>query len=108
VVVEFTSTTAQTHYIPVPYNGTILNWYGVVNGALLTGSNTYELRLDGVQVTSTPITFTIAGAAGDQQNASATGANTMSTGQNIEVVGTTISNTETAIDTRFIINVRRA
>jgi hypothetical protein len=108
MVEEFTSTTAQTHYIPVPYNGTILDWYAVVNGALTTASNTYELRLDGVQVTGTPITFAIAGAAGDQQSATATAANTMSTGQNIEVVGTSIGNADTSIDTRFIINVRRA
>ena len=104
---EFISTTAQTHYIPAPYDGLILNWYAIVNGALVTGTNTYELRIDGVQVTSTPITFAIAGAAGDQLNASASAGGGFTTGQSIEVVGTSINNTDASIDTRFVINVRK-
>ena len=94
IVEEFISTTTQTHFIPVDFAGTIVKWIAVVNNALVTASNTYELRIDGVLVTSTPITFAISGAAGDQESATATGANTFTSGANIEVVGTTIGNTD--------------
>lgn len=107
MVMEIDSTSAQTHFVPVPFGGTIISWVAAVDNPLVTGGNTYELRIDGVQVTSTPITFAIAGAAGDQESAIATGANSFSVGQNIEVVGTAINNTDATVDTRFIITVRR-
>jgi hypothetical protein len=106
-VEEFTSTTAQTHYIPMDFDGTIVQWIAVVNNALVTASNTYELRIDGVQVTSSPITFAISGAAGDQQSAVAPGAHTFTSGANTEVVGTTIGNTDATVATRFMITVQR-
>ncbi len=102
-----TTTGAQTHYIPAPFGGLIQNWVAVVDNPLVTATNTYELRIDGVQVTSTPITFPTAGSPGDQQSATATGANSFSIGQNIEIVGTAINNTDATVDTRFAIIVRR-
>jgi hypothetical protein len=79
-----------------------------VNGILATATNTYELRINGVQVTSTPFTFALAGAAGDQKTATATAANTFTTGTNIQIVGTTIGNTNAAINTRFVVLYRKA
>ena len=107
MILEIDSSVAQTHYIPGPFNGSIQSWVAVVNNALVTGSNTYELRIDGVLVTSTPITFTSGGAAGDRQSATASGANTFTTGNNIEVVNTLNDNTDASVDTRFAIIVRR-
>jgi len=105
---EINSTTAQTHYWPCDFSGTIVKWKAVVDNPLVTSSNTYELRIDGVQVTGTPITFATGGAAGDQQSANATAANTFSTGDNIQIVGTTIGNTDTTVDTVFVVTVRKA
>lgn len=103
---EFDSTSVQTHFIPVDFSGTIVQWIVVVDNPLVTASNTYELRIDGVQVTGTPITFAIAGSVGDQQSAVAAGANTFNSGANIEVVGTTIGNTDITVDTTFQITYR--
>jgi len=107
-ITEYTSTTAQTHYWPAHFDGTIISWRAVVNGILATATNTYELRINGVQVTSTPFTFALAGAAGDQKTATATAANTFTTGTNIQIVGTTIGNTNAAINTRFVVLYRKA
>ena len=107
-VMEIDSTSVQTHYLPMDFSGTILRWIAVVTQPLVTAANTYELRIDGVQVTSTPITFAISGSAGDQESATATGANTFNTGANIEVVGTTVGNTDASVDTRFLVTIRRA
>lgn len=107
LVLETDSTTVQTHFIPGPFNGTIQSWVAVANNALATADNTYELRIDGTIVTSTPITFTFGGSIGDRESAAASGANTFTTGNNIEVVGTTIGNTDAAVDIRFLITVRR-
>lgn len=107
VVLELDSTSAQTHYVAVPFQGTIIKWVAVTSNPLVTGNNTYELRIDGVAVTSTQITFTTGGASGDQESAAASGANGFSVGQNIEVVGTSISNTDATVDIRFTITIRR-
>ncbi len=108
IVFEIDSTTTKTHFIPVPFQGTIIKWVAVVDNPLVTASNTYELRIDGVLVTSTPITFATGGSVGDQESATATGANGFSAGQNIEVVGTAVNNTDATVDTRFAITVRRS
>lgn len=105
---EFNSTTIQTHFIPVDFSGTILRWIAVIDNPLVTAGNTYELRIDGIQVTGTPITFAIAGSPGDQQSATASGANTFNSGNNIEVVGTTIGNSDATVDTTFHITYRLA
>jgi len=107
-VLEIDSTSAQTHYWAVPFAGTIISWRAVVNVPLVTASNTHELRINGVTVTGTPITFASGGAAGEIQTATATGANTFAVGDNIEIVGTSIGNTDTNVDTRFIVTIRRA
>ena len=108
MILEIDSSVIQTHYIPGPFNGDIISWVAVVNNALVTGNNTYELRIDGVVVTGTPITFTSGGAAGDRQSATASGASTFTTSNNIEVVNTLNDNTDAAVDTRFAIIVRRS
>lgn len=105
---EIDSTTTQTHYFEMPFAGTVQSWRVIVNNALATGSNTHELRINNTQVTGTPITIASGGAAGDSGSATATGANTFSAGDELTVVGTTISNTDTSVDTRYIITVRRA
>ena len=110
LVFESNSSTAigtRTHYIPASFDGSIVDWYAVVDNPLVGAGNTYELRIDGVLVVGTPITFGTAGAPGDQQNATATSAADFSTGQNIEIVSTAIGNTDASVDTRFAINVRR-
>lgn len=108
MVFEIDSTSNQTHFIPAPFQGTIIKWVAVVDNPLVTASNTYELRVDGVLVTSTPITFATGGSPGDQESATASGANGFSGGANIEVVGTAVNNTDATVDTRFAITVRRS
>ena len=98
----------RTHYLAMPFQGSIVNWYAVVDNPLVAGSNTYELRINGVQVTGTPITFNPGGSAGDSLNAAATGNEAFNTGDNIEVVSTAIGNTDATVDTRFLIEIRRA
>lgn len=93
---------------PCPYNGTILNWYVIQEKALTTAQNIYELQIDGVQVTGTPVTVLLAGVAGSQYSASASGANTFTTGQRIGVKPTTVGNTDATATVRFVIQLRRA
>lgn len=99
---------AQTHYFAAPYTGVIEEWSLVVDNPLVTGSNTWEVRINGVQVTGTPITIAAAGSAGEVAQANASGASSFSKGDTIEVVGTTITNTDATVDTRFVITARRA
>jgi 3-deoxy-D-arabino-heptulosonate 7-phosphate (DAHP) synthase len=98
----------QTHYFAMPFAGTVESWYLVVNNALTTAPNTWEVQIDGVQVTGTPITIAISGAAGDNATQAATAANSFAAGANVMVVGTTIGNADASVDTRFIITVRRS
>lgn len=106
------SAAAQTHYIPLTFDGEIVDWDGIVNIAVAGGTNTYELQIDAVQVTSTPISFTTSagsgGTAGDIVSATATAANTFSDGSVLTIVNTAKANTEAALDIRFIITVKRA
>ena len=110
-VKEFDSSVLQTSYTVAGFDGQITDWIAVVSNPLVTGSNTYELRINGVQVTGTPITFTTTagsgGTAGDTQSATASGANTFESGDVITVVCTSNANTDATVDTTFVINVSR-
>ena len=103
---DATRTTALI--VPAMYPGTIVGWLVVQEDTLTTAENIYELRIDGVQVTSTPITVLLAGSIGDQYSASATAANTFATGAGIEVFPTTVGNTDASASIRFIIQVTRS
>lgn len=113
IVLELDASVAQTHYIPATYAGTIEKWAGIITGTavIATGSNTYELQIDGVQVTSSPITFTTGvgtgGAAGDIVKATATSANVFAEDAEITVVNTAANNTDANCDIRFVIACKR-
>jgi hypothetical protein len=110
-VQEFDGSVQQTHYLPTTFTGEIVKWDGIVNIAVAGGSNTYELQIDAVQVTGTPITFTTGGGtggtAGDILSANASAANLFNGGSVVTIVNTSTANTETALDIRFIITVKR-
>lgn len=108
LVLERDSSVLRTHYIAAPFSGTVISWVAVIDAALVTGANTYELQIDGATVTGTPITFPVGGAPGDQRSASASGANTFASGDNIMIVCTANGNTDATVDTRFTIIVRRS
>lgn len=109
---EFDGSVQQTHYIPATYNGVIKEIAGIVNIAVAGGSNTYELQIDGVQVTNSIVTFTTSagtgGTAGDIVSATITAADFFTDGQVITIVNTSKNNTETALDINFIITVVRS
>ena len=92
---------------PCPYAGTIINWYVIQEKALTTAANIYELQINGVQVTGTPVTVLLASAAGTQYTATASGANTFTTTQRIGVKATTVGNTDATVTLRFVIQLRR-
>ena len=102
------ATLTDTYYLPAMYPGTINGWRVVQEDTLATAANIYELRIDGVQVTGTPVTVLLAGAVGDQYPASATAANTFATGAGIEIVPTTTGNTDATTTIRFVIEVQRS
>jgi hypothetical protein len=81
--------------------------YAVQEATLATGSNSYQLKIDGVSVTSCSVTVLVAGAEGDQYTASAAGANTFAEGNNIEIVPT-VANTDASASVRFVIKLQRA
>lgn len=101
------ATLTDTYFIPTMYSGTIIGWRVVQEDTLTTADNIYELRIDGVQVTSTPLTVLVAGSQGDQYAAAATAANLFSANVNVEVVPTTVGNTDATATIRFIIEVQR-
>lgn len=111
-VLELDASVAQTHYIPAIYNGTIVGFAVIVNSAVAGASNTYELRIDGVTVTGSPLTITTApgsgGTAGDIITSSPSSANTFATGQTITINNTSLGNTDPNVDPRFAILVQRA
>jgi hypothetical protein len=111
MVVEIDASVANTHYIPTVYGGTIVGWSAIVNSAIATGTNTYELQLDTVTVTGSAISLTITpgtgGAAGDIVSATPSAANTFVAGQSLTVVNTARANTDAAVDIRFAILVSR-
>ena len=110
-VQEFDGSVQQTHYIPATFTGQIVQVDGIVNIAVAGGTNTYELRIDGVQVTGSSHSFTTTagsgGTAGDIVQATPSAANTFTPGQVITLVNTSKANTETALDIRWIITCKR-
>jgi len=104
---QSSGTSAAEQMWPVPFNGTIINWYVIQEKALTTAANIYELQINGVQVTGTPITVLLASAAGTQYTATASAANTFVGGQRIGVKATTVGNTDATVSLRFVIQLRR-
>ncbi len=108
---EFDGSVQQTHYIPATFRGDIIGISGIVNIAVATGSNTYELRINGTPVTSSSHTFTTSsgtgGDAGDIVSATPSAANTFVTTDVITLVNTSTANTETALDIRWVITTER-
>jgi hypothetical protein len=111
MVLEIDGTIAQTHYIPATFSGTVDALTGIVNTAVAGGSNTYEVQIDGVTVTGTPITLDTTpgtgGTAGDFVSAPASASNEFSAGQVITIVNTAQNNTEADLNIRFVITVTR-
>jgi hypothetical protein len=95
-------------YWPCPYSGTVIDWRVEQEKALTVGANVYELRINGVTVTGTPVTVLLAGAAGDIYTASASGANTFTTGDKLTIKPTSVLNTDAAVSIRFVIQLRRS
>lgn len=111
MIQEFDGSVQQTHYLPATFSGDITSWSGIVNISVAGGSNTYELQIGGVQVTSSPITFTTGsgtgGDAGDIVSATTTAAFSFVNDSEITIVNTSKANTETALDIRFVITCKR-
>lgn len=110
-VLERDATVSQTHYVAAPLTGNIVGFQAVVNTAVATGSNTYELQIDGVTVTGSPITITVTpgsgGTAGDVVESTPSAANSFSSSQTISIVNTALANTDAALDVRFNIILER-
>lgn len=107
-VLEINSTTVQTHYLPMDFVGQIVKWIAVIDDVMTVADNIYELRINGVQVTGSPLTIPFtASAAGDQQSADSFSVNNFVGGDNIEIVGTTIGNTAATVNTRFVVTTTR-
>lgn len=106
------ATSALTFYLPATFTGTIVGLAAIVDSAITTASNTYELQIDGVTVTGSPLTLTTVagsgGTAGDIVTSNPSAANTFNSGQVLTVVSTAIGNTDATVDVRFIITIQRS
>jgi hypothetical protein len=107
-MLEIDSTSIKTSYWNAPFTGTVEELRVIVNNALVTNPNIWEVQIETVQVTGTPVTIVDGGAAGDSDSNAATANNSFGVGDNITVIGTTIGNTDASVDSRFIITVRRS
>lgn len=105
-------TTALNYYLPATFSGQITGFAAIVDTAVTTAGNTYELQINGVTVTGSSLTVDTTpgtgGTAGDIVEASPSGANIFSPGQFITVNSTTIGNTDAGLDVNFIITVERS
>jgi hypothetical protein len=110
-VQEFDGSIQQTHYIPSTFAGTVEQIKGIVNIAVAGGTNTYELQIDGIQVTGSPHSFTTVagsgGTAGDIVTVNPSAANIVAIDSVVTLVNTSTANTETALDIRWIITLKR-
>jgi len=110
-VLEIDASVGQTHYVAAPFVGNIVGFQAIVNTAVTTGSNTYELQIDGVTVTGSPLTITVTpgtgGTAGDVVSSTPTAANSFSENQAVSIVNTALGNTDAGLDVRFNIIVER-
>jgi len=110
-VLEIDASVGQTHYVAAPFVGNIVGFQAIVNTAVTTGSNPYELQIDGVTVTGSPLTITVTpgtgGTAGDVVSSTPTAANSFSENQAVSIVNTALGNTDAGLDVRFNIIVER-
>lgn len=111
LVKETNASVAQTHYIPTVLSGEIKTFYAIVNDAIATASNMYELRIDGVAVTGSSITLSTApgsgGTPGDIVSTAPSAANTFVAGQSLTIANTTLGNTDAGVDIRFALVIER-
>lgn len=101
MVATLDATTSDTLLIPATFNGEITNISGVTDLAMLTGSNSYKMTIDAVDVTSSAHTFDLVagtgGTPGDIVDATPTAANAFSDGSLISLESTAIANTAAAV-----------
>jgi len=111
MVLERDASVAQVHYIPTTFSGAIIGFAAIVNDGITTSANTYELQIDGVTVTNSPITLTTTpgtgGDPGDIVTSAPTAPNTFDVGQALTIVNTAAGNTDAGVDIRFVITVTR-
>jgi hypothetical protein len=78
-----------TQYLVAPIAGTITRIQSIIDGALTVGNEVLTPSINGVAITTTPITITQAGsAAGDVDSTVPTAANTVAVGDKISVAFT--------------------
>jgi hypothetical protein len=110
-VLEINASVAQTHYIPATFQGTIEKFTAIVNSAITTAANSYELRIDGVAVTGSSLSLTTTagsgGTAGDIVSAVPSAANDFSVDQVITIVNTAAGNTDSGVNVRFVLSMVR-
>ena len=111
LVLEIDASAAQTHYIPTMYEGRIVTFAAIVNSAIATATNTYELQIEGVSVTGSQISLTTTvgtgGAAGDIVTVNPSAANTFVAGEELTIAATARGNTDAGVDVRFAILIER-
>jgi len=111
MILEIDASVAQTHYIPMMYQGDIVAWSATPNSAITTSTNSYELQIDGVSVTGSAMSLTVTpgsgGTAGDIITAYPTTALSFTAGQTLTVVNTALGNTDAGVDIRFAILIER-
>lgn len=105
------ATGAFEYYIPSVFAGSIQQISAIVNTAVAGASNAYKMQIDGVDVTGSALTVDTSigtgGEAGDIVTATPTGANTFTSDVPLTLVSTSVGNTESALDVRFVITLRR-
>lgn len=110
-VLETDASVAQTHYVPTMYPAQIIRVSAIVNSAITTAANMYELQIDGTPVTGSSITLSTApgsgGTPGDIVSANPSAANTFVADQVLTVVNTSLGNTDAGVNIRFAIQLER-
>lgn len=77
--------TASSAWIVAPFNGTITQFYSVIDGAIALANATITPFINGIPITGGTITIAFAGsAAGDVDSATPIGNNIITAGQAIE------------------------
>jgi len=79
--------TGSSSWVVVPYAGTIIKIYSVIDGATITADSALSFEIAGVAITSGGITVTQSGsAAGDVDSSTPSAANTVTAGQAVELI----------------------
>lgn len=79
--------TAASHWVVVPYAGTIIKIYSVISGAIATADAGISFEIGGTPITNGGITIAYSGsAAGDVDSSTPTANNTVTAGQAIEMI----------------------